>query len=73
MVRDVWADQEEREDPIIFRGLKSLTFGDSQQRSLLRLAAEGISVCMISFRFVRFSYIRTESLIQTRRLQCGRS
>ncbi|KAJ9664856.1 hypothetical protein H2201_005077 [Coniosporium apollinis] len=30
--------------PIIFRGLKSLTLGDSQQQSLLRLAAEGISV-----------------------------
>ena len=31
-------------DPIIFRGLKSLTLADSQQESLLRLAAEGISV-----------------------------
>ena len=31
-------------DPIIFRGLKSLTLGNSQQQSLLRLAAEGISV-----------------------------
>lgn len=31
-------------DPIIFRGLKSLTLDDSQQRSLLRLAQEGISV-----------------------------
>ncbi|KAK5684188.1 hypothetical protein LTS10_004052 [Elasticomyces elasticus] len=30
--------------PIIFRGLKSLTLKDSQQQSLLRLAAEGISV-----------------------------
>ncbi|KAL4868589.1 hypothetical protein BDV12DRAFT_169363 [Aspergillus spectabilis] len=30
--------------PIIFRGLKSLTFNDTQQQSLLRLAAEGISV-----------------------------
>ncbi|KAJ9623950.1 hypothetical protein H2203_005396 [Taxawa tesnikishii (nom. ined.)] len=30
--------------PVIFRGLKSLTLSDSQQRSLLRLAAEGISV-----------------------------
>ncbi|KAL2828995.1 GTP cyclohydrolase 1 type 2/Nif3 [Aspergillus cavernicola] len=30
--------------PIIFRGLKSLTFNDPQQRSLLRLAQEGISV-----------------------------
>jgi len=30
--------------PIIFRGLKSLTMGDSQQRSLLQLAAAGISV-----------------------------
>ncbi|EME80831.1 uncharacterized protein MYCFIDRAFT_46532 [Pseudocercospora fijiensis CIRAD86] len=30
--------------PIIFRGLKSLTLGDTQQQSLLRLAAEGISV-----------------------------
>ncbi|KAF9888352.1 hypothetical protein FE257_008785 [Aspergillus nanangensis] len=30
--------------PIIFRGLKSLTLNDSQQQSLLRLAAEGISV-----------------------------
>lgn len=31
-------------DPIIFKGLKSLTFQDTQQQSLLRLAAEGISV-----------------------------
>lgn len=31
-------------DPIIFRGLKSLTLQDPQQRSLLRLAQEGISV-----------------------------
>jgi len=31
-------------DPIIFRGLKSLTLANSQQSSLLRLAAEGISV-----------------------------
>ncbi|GAM85518.1 hypothetical protein ANO11243_035250 [Dothideomycetidae sp. 11243] len=30
--------------PIIFRGLKSLTLADSQQKTLLRLAAEGISV-----------------------------
>ncbi|KAL4874523.1 NGG1p interacting factor 3 [Aspergillus karnatakaensis] len=30
--------------PIIFRGLKSLTFKDTQQQSLLRLASEGISV-----------------------------
>ncbi|KAF1985887.1 putative NGG1 interacting factor Nif3 [Aulographum hederae CBS 113979] len=30
--------------PIIFRGLKSLTSANSQQQSLLRLAAEGISV-----------------------------
>ncbi|KAJ0416152.1 GTP cyclohydrolase 1 type 2/Nif3 [Aspergillus carlsbadensis] len=30
--------------PIIFRGLKSLTFKDTQQQSLLRLAQEGISV-----------------------------
>ncbi|KAL4955674.1 NGG1p interacting factor 3 [Aspergillus filifer] len=30
--------------PIIFRGLKSLTFNDPQQQSLLRLAAGGISV-----------------------------
>jgi putative NIF3 family GTP cyclohydrolase 1 type 2 len=30
--------------PIIFRGLKSLTFSNTQQQSLLRLAAEGISV-----------------------------
>ncbi|KAE8310206.1 FAD binding domain-containing protein [Aspergillus transmontanensis] len=30
--------------PIIFRGLKSLTFNDPQQQSLLRLAQEGISV-----------------------------
>ncbi|PYH87624.1 NGG1p interacting factor 3 [Aspergillus ellipticus CBS 707.79] len=30
--------------PIIFRGLKSLTFNDPQQSSLLRLAQEGISV-----------------------------
>ncbi|KAK1814737.1 hypothetical protein LTR12_010873 [Friedmanniomyces endolithicus] len=30
--------------PIIFRGLKSLTLKDTQQQSLLRLAAEGISV-----------------------------
>jgi hypothetical protein len=32
-------------DPIIFRGLKSLTLEDTQQQSLLRLASEGISVC----------------------------
>jgi hypothetical protein len=31
-------------DPIIFRGLKSLTLEDTQQQSLLRLASEGISV-----------------------------
>jgi putative NIF3 family GTP cyclohydrolase 1 type 2 len=31
-------------DPIIFRGLKALTLQNSQQASLLRLAAEGISV-----------------------------
>ena len=31
-------------DPIIFRGLKSLTLNDSQQTSLLRLAQQGISV-----------------------------
>jgi putative NIF3 family GTP cyclohydrolase 1 type 2 len=31
-------------DPIIFRGLKSLTLGDPQQQSLLRLAQVGISV-----------------------------
>ncbi|KAF2739440.1 NIF3 NGG1 interactin-like proteing factor 3-like 1 [Polyplosphaeria fusca] len=30
--------------PIIFRGLKSLTFANSQQQSLLRLASHGISV-----------------------------
>ncbi|WPH00431.1 Hypothetical protein R9X50_00326000 [Acrodontium crateriforme] len=30
--------------PIIFRGLKSLTLADTQQQTLLRLAAEGISV-----------------------------
>ncbi|KAK7513082.1 GTP cyclohydrolase 1 type 2/Nif3 [Phyllosticta citriasiana] len=30
--------------PIIFRGLKSLTLANTQQQSLLRLAAEGISV-----------------------------
>lgn len=30
--------------PIIFRGLKSITLGDTQQQSLMRLAAEGISV-----------------------------
>ncbi|PWY88463.1 NIF3-domain-containing protein [Aspergillus heteromorphus CBS 117.55] len=30
--------------PIIFRGLKSLTFNDPQQSTLLRLATEGISV-----------------------------
>ncbi|PYH46833.1 Nif3-like dinuclear metal center hexameric protein [Aspergillus saccharolyticus JOP 1030-1] len=30
--------------PIIFRGLKSLTFNDPQQQTLLRLAQEGISV-----------------------------
>ncbi|QIW98882.1 hypothetical protein AMS68_004400 [Peltaster fructicola] len=29
--------------PIIFRGLKSLTLQNTQQQSLLRLAAEGIS------------------------------
>jgi putative NIF3 family GTP cyclohydrolase 1 type 2 len=31
-------------DPIIFRGLKSLSLDNSQQNSLLRLAQEGISV-----------------------------
>lgn len=31
-------------DPIIFRGLKSITLQDPQQKSLLRLAQEGISV-----------------------------
>jgi putative NIF3 family GTP cyclohydrolase 1 type 2 len=31
-------------DPIIFRGLKSITLEDTQQRSLLRLAQHGISV-----------------------------
>lgn len=31
-------------DPIIFRGLKSITLDDTQQRSLLRLAQNGISV-----------------------------
>ncbi|EEQ30433.1 hypothetical protein McanMca71_002321 [Microsporum canis] len=31
-------------DPIIFRGLKSITLANSQQHSLLRLAQEGISV-----------------------------
>ena len=31
-------------DPIIFRGLKSLTQSNSQQNTLLRLAQEGISV-----------------------------
>lgn len=31
-------------DPIIFRGLKSITLGDSQQQSLLRLVQNGISV-----------------------------
>ena len=31
-------------DPIIFRGLKSITLDDTQQRSLLRLAQHGISV-----------------------------
>jgi putative NIF3 family GTP cyclohydrolase 1 type 2 len=31
-------------DPIIFRGLKSITLDNTQQQSLLRLAAEGISV-----------------------------
>ncbi|THV73022.1 NGG1p interacting factor 3 [Aureobasidium pullulans] len=30
--------------PIIFRGLKSLSLADTQQQTLLRLAAEGISV-----------------------------
>ncbi|ETN45483.1 YbgI/family dinuclear metal center protein [Cyphellophora europaea CBS 101466] len=30
--------------PIIFRGLKSITLGDTQQHTLLRLAAHGISV-----------------------------
>jgi putative NIF3 family GTP cyclohydrolase 1 type 2 len=31
-------------DPIIFRGLKSISLNDTQQQSLLRLAQEGISV-----------------------------
>lgn len=38
------ADINQSIDPIIFKGLKSLTLADSQQQSLLRLAAEGISV-----------------------------
>lgn len=38
------SNETESVDPIIFRGLKSLTLDDSQQQSLLRLAAEGISV-----------------------------
>ena len=33
-----------RKDPIIFHGLKSLTLANSQQKSLLRCAAAGISV-----------------------------
>lgn len=32
------------QDPIIFRGLKSITLENSQQNTLLRLAQEGISV-----------------------------
>lgn len=31
-------------DPIIFRPLRSLTFANTQQTTLLRLAQEGISV-----------------------------
>lgn len=31
-------------DPIIFRSLKAITLGNTQQQSLLRLAQEGISV-----------------------------
>ena len=38
------ANSMKNQDPIIFRGLKSITLADSQQQSLLRLAAEGISV-----------------------------
>ena len=34
-------------DPIIFKGLKSLTLANSQQQSLLRLAANGISVSIV--------------------------
>jgi len=33
-------------DPIIFKGLKSLTLANTQQQSLLRLALEGISVSL---------------------------
>ncbi len=42
--RRLRADAASSIDPIIFKGLKSLTLGNSQQQSLLRLAAEGISV-----------------------------
>lgn len=37
-------DADSSSDPIIFKGLKSLTLADTQQQSLLRLALEGISV-----------------------------
>lgn len=47
-------------DPIIFRGLKSLTLKDTQQSSLLRLAAEGVSVSSIS------SHSQTPGLMHTR-------
>jgi putative NIF3 family GTP cyclohydrolase 1 type 2 len=39
----IWTDRC-LEDPIIFRGLKTLTLQDPQQQSLLRLVQEGISV-----------------------------
>lgn len=40
--------------PIIFRGLKALTLKDTQQQSLLKLAAAGISVQSYSIQHFSF-------------------
>jgi len=44
-------------DPIIFKGLKSLTLADTQQQSLLRLALEGISVLIPDVQRVTYQLI----------------
>lgn len=43
-------------DPIIFKGLKSLTLADTQQQSLLRLALEGISVSLTIYLSIDMSF-----------------
>jgi len=43
-------------DPIIFKGLKSLTLADTQQQSLLRLALEGISVSLTIYLSIDLSF-----------------